>query len=951
MEFGHENRRLNVLGSVAFVLAASLVAPIFGGEANPKPAPTPDEKAKALLEQEAAQQEKVRREIDAEVENHYQTAKRLYDNFDFEDAKKELEIAIGLDRGNLKVRTLLQQVRDKFDVRSDRIRLAMEKVAEYRKVEVQQQLIELDNRIDRAKRYMQQAKDDSLLQPEGRISRLDNALSELEKASEIIKFMSIDVNTSEQENEIKKLRVECEKTIASLKTGIATGARSEAEKQIKIDLDRRRKADERKLNTALDLARVQLETGRYDLAHRQAEKVLELDPGNPDATSIIVQTRDRAYTARAKYVETEYKQNFELNRERADRLNIPHSDYLIYPDDWRQIAQRTSQETRHRTEEPWKEEIRKKMKRTVSFEFVDTPLEDALKFLNSLTKISIILDPKAVSEGANKTPINLRVQDMPLELALKWVLKLAELEYDLRNQAVFITKKADAGSTGELEIYDIRDLTTNFVTDFLGPRIDVGTAGNGQVGGDPFNTAPTATTVTDTDLASLIKEKILATEFADPQFTIDVSNGKLVVFQKPEVHERIRELLRSFRETQTIQVLTQVRFIDVTDNFLETIGISLTGLDSAPNTTPLANAAVDPLAQPSRFGLFAAGGGPGLAGAPANDTASSPAFQFQNFISTPPFINRAAGPRPILLLHPRLDPNFPDQGNANTGPALAPAGFRKQWYSKIFGSPVLVQGLTQNLLPVNPLGSVLGQSVQSNPQQGALFQFRFLQALQTSAVLQALRKDQTADQLLAPKLMQFNNQRSHILVANQRSYIKDYDVSGAVYDPVISSFLTGVVLEVKPTVSNDKKYITLELRPGTAIELTPPIIVFITNGGNINAPGGTINLPIELPNLELRSINTTVTIPDNGTMLFSGLINDSKIDTKTGVPMLSDLPIIGRFFSTNNKERVRRNLLVLVNSRIILFDEEEANITEKSPPLPKYPKEALAPKDEKCRCP
>ena len=120
--------------------------------------------------------------------------------------------------------------------------------------------------------------------------------------------------------------------------------------------------------------------------------------------------------------------------------------------------------------------------------------------------------------------------------------------------------------------------------------------------------------------------------------------------------------------------------------------------------------------------------------------------------------------------------------------------------------------------------------------------------------------------------------------------------------------------------------------------LTPPLIVFITNGGDINAPGGSINLPIELPNLELRSINTTVTIPDNGTMLFSGLINDRKIDAKSGIPLLSDLPIVGRFFSTNNKERVRRNLLVLVNSRIVLFDEEEANIAEKSAPLPRYPK-------------
>jgi general secretion pathway protein D len=259
--------------------------------------------------------------------------------------------------------------------------------------------------------------------------------------------------------------------------------------------------------------------------------------------------------------------------------------------------------------------------------------------------------------------------------------------------------------------------------------------------------------------------------------------------------------------------------------------------------------------------------------------------------------------------------------------ANAPAGFRRQFYSKAFGSPTLIQGQTLNLLRLNPLASALGAQIQNNPAQGALFQFRFLQSVQANAVVQALRKDQTADQLLAPKLTQFNNQRAHVMVAQQRSYIADYDISGAVFDPVIRSFLVGVVLEVKPTVSNDKKYITLDLRPGTALELTPPQVVFITFAGNdVNVGGGGFSLPIFLPNIELRSISTTVTVPDNGTMLFSGLISDRKIDAKSGIPLLSDLPIVGRFFSSNNKERVRRNLLVLVNSRVILFDEEEARL-------------------------
>jgi type II secretory pathway component GspD/PulD (secretin) len=479
-------------------------------------------------------------------------------------------------------------------------------------------------------------------------------------------------------------------------------------------------------------------------------------------------------------------------------------------------------------------------------------------------------------------------------------------------------------------MYDVRDLTTQ-ITDFPGPRIDLGTQTGNIV--DPFANTPAAASLNVANLTTLIHDKLLAADFADQTTSIAEQNGQLVVMQRPEVHEKIAQLLRSIRDTQTLQVLTNVRFVDVTDQFLERIGIHFTGLDAPVGATALPNVKVDPLNQPSKFGLFPIGGGPGLpAGTTFGDTQPSPAFQFANFLPVPPFqrfFGPASGnvpPNNQPILRPRLDNNFPGVAQAsNNTLAGAAAGVRHQWFSHIFGSPTLFQGLTQNLIQFNPLGAnTLGSATSA--QEGAIFQFRFLQATQTNAVLMALRKDQTADTLLAPKLTQFNNQRAHILVAQQRSYIKDYDVAGAVYDPVIASFMTGVVLEVRPSVSHDRRYITMDVRPGTSTELTPPQIIFLTNGGDVNNPNGNINLPIELPNLELRSISTTMTIPDNGTMLFSGLVRDLKVDIKSGVPLLSDLPIIGRFFSENHKERFRRNLLVLINARIILFDEEEARL-------------------------
>ncbi|HEY3321753.1 MAG TPA: hypothetical protein VGP72_14880 [Planctomycetota bacterium] len=897
---------------------------------GPAPAPGAATEAQRLLQKQAEDEKKLREEIATQANAHYEAGKALFAAFDYEGARNELETAVRLDPTHEEARKLLTRVNDVLNVRNDRVRSAASQLFGEAKIQAQEKLVELDNRIDMGKRFIHDAQTDPELSLAERIRRYEQALAAFERARELIKFMPVDVNTDEQSNEVSRLVNDTRKAIQAAQVRLQETDREKAVQLVEEQRANERKFRERKLNMMVDQAKALFETGKYEEAQDLANKILEMDPVNAEAHTIIATARDRAHTKKESWIASEYKEQATSNREIADRMNIPHADYLIYPENWAEITQRSAQESgAHRVEEPWKSDIRKKLSRHVSFEFVDTPLEEAIQFLNTLSKINIIIDPKITAEGAQKTPITLRVQDMEMETALKWILRLAELEYDLRNQAVFITKKANLISNIELEIYDIRDLTTA-ITDFPGPRVDLG-AQSAQAGGavNPFDTAAQAPTLAPPDLQVLIKERLLPAEFADPQTSIEEQNGKLIVMQRPEVQDRIRALLRSFRETQTIQVLTQVRFVDVTEGFLEHIGVHFMGLDAAPGDRGVPNAAVFPNAQPSPSGLFPAGGGPGAPPPLPTDVQSSPNFQFANFIPRPPFqaATPVNGQLPITLLRPRLDPNFPNRGNATVGPANGPVGFRRQWFENVFNSPVLFQGLTQNLLRANPLSSTLGQSLQTSPQQGLMMQFRFLQSSQSSAILQALRKDETSDQLLAPKLMQFNNQRAHILVAQQRSYIGDYDVSGAVFDPVIKTLLVGIVMEVKPTVSNDKRYITMDVRPGTAVELTPPQIVFITNAGNdVNVGGGTINLPIELPNLEIRSVNTTVTVPDNGTMLFSGLITDRKMDSKSGIPVLSDLPLIGRFFCSNHKERVRRNLLVLINARIVLFDEEEARL-------------------------
>ncbi|MGD0089782.1 MAG: STN domain-containing protein [Planctomycetota bacterium] len=82
-----------------------------------------------------------------------------------------------------------------------------------------------------------------------------------------------------------------------------------------------------------------------------------------------------------------------------------------------------------------RQKIKEVLQRKVTFEFVETPLQEAINFINGLTKTNTVLDQRIANKD---TKITLRVTDMTLELALSWIVKLADLEWEIRDQAIYV---------------------------------------------------------------------------------------------------------------------------------------------------------------------------------------------------------------------------------------------------------------------------------------------------------------------------------------------------------------------------------------------------------------------------------------------------------------------------------------------------------------------------------
>ena len=132
--------------------------------------------------------------------------------------------------------------------------------------------------------------------------------------------------------------------------------------------------------------------------------------------------------------------------------------------------------------------------------------------------------------------------------------------------------------------------------------------------------------------------------------------------------------------------------------------------------------------------------------------------------------------------------------------------------------------------------------------------------------------------------------------------------------PFTQQVETGPILDVVPVVLSDGYTINLTLIP-SATDFngydTPPVIPDVT--GNLNV----VQLPVVLPNFTVRQVVTTVNVWDNQTVVVGGLISSTVQSTKDKVPVLGDLPVLGRLFQSQSKNTLRKNLMIFVTATIV----------------------------------
>jgi general secretion pathway protein D len=233
-------------------------------------------------------------------------------------------------------------------------------------------------------------------------------------------------------------------------------------------------------------------------------------------------------------------------------------------------------------------------------------------------------------------------------------------------------------------------------------------------------------------------------------------------------------------------------------------------------------------------------------------------------------------------------------------------------------------------------GGIGANSNSTNTYSGQPFFYSFLSSNgKFQVALNALESSQNTKTLSAPSLVVLNNQVAHIQVGNQI--------------PVNQTYYSGLTTGTTATTVGQVEYIPTGIILDVQPRVNPGGLIYLNIDQQVSATTGAANSQGNYT-IEQRQIATQLGVQNGQTVLLGGLIQQINSDNGQGVPLLSDIPILGKLFGSTGKSKTRTELIVLITPRVITDSDDARQITndyengfESLAPLRAHPATATTP--------
>ena len=221
------------------------------------------------------------------------------------------------------------------------------------------------------------------------------------------------------------------------------------------------------------------------------------------------------------------------------------------------------------------------------------------------------------------------------------------------------------------------------------------------------------------------------------------------------------------------------------------------------------------------------------------------------------------------------------------------------------GSTTVKGGSSSSTTKAGTLGTALGAGTASLLAGGS---FIIGDPDNLIAQLQLFASDSKTNILSNPILVTSDNKAATISITDEIPIEQEAQVpsgGGSVVTSTVEFRSVGIKLDITPKINADN-YITLKISQ------------------EISSRGADVG---NQPSFNTRLVNTEVVLKDNQVLVMGGLMQTTTRDTVSGIPILKDLPYIGKLFGSESTSLNKTELMIFITPHVISNSEDSEFVT------------------------
>ena len=388
------------------------------------------------------------------------------------------------------------------------------------------------------------------------------------------------------------------------------------------------------------------------------------------------------------------------------------------------------------------------------------------------------------------------------------------------------------------------------------------------------------------------------------KIVIDARSNALVITERPSRMGRIRTIIEKL-DKATDQVMIESKFVEVTDRDIRNIGVNWSGLQNFQ----VGVGSVKQTFTRGRGYDYTNGGGNNTQNQTQTTGGTQNTTQNNTQTTTTPAVNSTAttgtstgGTSSVTnpVTGVVTTTVLPGSSSTSTTTTVTPATSTTQTTNSVQGA--ITNGVNNTIsAAINSLTNLTNQG-SSSRIASAVFS-----ASDFNVIISALKTQNNTKIVSNPTIVTLNNTEAELNIGSEfpiPSYTYNavkgaFEVSGFIYKPI------GILLKVTPQV-NAQGIIKMTLSPEVSQQ----------NGSTSFGGAGGATIPI----VSTRKVKTQVSLKDGYTMGIGGLITNSTDHGGNKVPILGDIPILGRLFSSKAVNDVTTNLLIFITAKTVSAD-------------------------------